>query len=129
MQDINTVVISGGLTRDVTVRNTQNGYFYSFTIGFKKNEKDKQGNWIDKSLYRDCTYYSKAQFFAEALKKGTKVCIKGALDTNEYTDPTGVQKKKDFIRVEDLQIFSAKKAEQKPAEPEPDFRFPDEPTF
>lgn len=135
MQDINMVVITGGLTKDAVIRNTQNGAFYSFSIGFTKSEKDKNGNWNNKSLYRDCSFFSKGAFWPNVLKKGTKLCIKGRLDTSEYTDPTGEQKKKDFIWVEDIQVFSSKKEEQKPApvqEPEPDFTFPDEydaPTF
>lgn len=129
MQDINVVIITGGLTKDVTVRNTQNGYFYSFSLGFNKSEKDKQGEWKEKSLYRDCTYFSKAQFFRDALKKGTKVCVKGTLDTSEYTDPSGAQKKKDFIKVEELQILS-RKSQQKQDDFSADFTFPDEtPTF
>jgi single-strand DNA-binding protein len=130
MQDINVVILTGGLTKDVTIRNTQNGYFYSFSLGFNKSEKDRQGNWKEKSLYRDCTFYSKSQFYGNTLKKGTKVCVKGLLDTDEWTDQQGQTKKKDFIRVEELQILS-KKAQQKQDDGWNDnFSFPDEaPTF
>ncbi len=134
MQDINMVVLTGGITKDAIVRNTQNGAFFSFSIGFTKREKDARGNWNDKSLYRDCSFFSKASFWADTLKKGTKVCIKGHLDTSEYTDTEGAQRKKEFIWVDEIQVFT-KKAEQKPAENsappiDPYFSFPDEgPTF
>lgn len=134
MQDINLVVVTGGLTKDAIVRSTQNGSFYVFSIGFTKREKDRDGNYVNKSLYRDCSFWSKADFWATALKKGTKLCVKGEMDSDEYTDPTGVQKRKDYIRVTDIQLFHSDKKEQAPRrEPSPDFTFADEvddgPTF
>ena len=130
MQDINLVVITGGLTKDAVVRSTQNGSFYSFTIGFTKREKDRNGNYQNKSLYRDCSFWSKADFWTGALKKGTKLCIQGEFDTSEYQDQQGNQKKKDFIRVTDIQLFhSGKNEQEKKVEPAEDFTFPDEPTF
>lgn len=120
MQDMNLVVLTGGLTKDAIVRDTQNGHFYSFSIGFNKTIKDSAGNWANKSLYRDCSFFSKSDFFAEALKKGTKICIKGSLDTDEYQDQQGNPKKKDIIKVDEIQIIGSKKAEQKPqAKPTP----------
>lgn len=129
MQDINLVILTGGLTKDAVVRSTQNGSFYSFSIGFTKRVKGRDGNYTNKSLYRECSYWSKADFWQDALKKGTKLCIKGELETDEYQDQQGQTKKKDYIRVTDIQIFHSEKKEQKPA-PSPDFYFDDEgPTF
>ena len=119
MQDMNLVVLTGGLTKDAVVRDTQNGYFYSFSIGFNKSVKDSAGNWSDKSLYRDCSFFSKSDYYSKTLKKGTKICIKGELDTSEYKDSQGNDRRRDYIKVDDIQIFnSTKKAEQK-TQPKP----------
>jgi single-strand DNA-binding protein len=131
MQDINLIVVTGGLTKDAVVRSTQNGNFYSFSIGFTKRVKDRNGNYQNKSLYRDCSFWSKAGFWADALKKGTKLCVQGEFDTDVYQDQQGNERRKDYIRVTDIQLFhSAKNEQAKKAEPEPEFYFPDEePTF
>jgi single-strand DNA-binding protein len=78
---INTVVISGNLTRDPEFRSLPNGTPVC-ELGVAVNEriKDDTGNWTDRPNYFDVTVWSgMGEWAARSLHKGAGVVIEGKL--------------------------------------------------
>ena len=133
MKDLNVVVLTGNLTRDAERRNTQNGYFFAFTVACKLSVKKSDGSFDEKAIFRNVSYFSKTDRVGELLKKGTKVCINGFMDTDEYTGRDGENKKKDYIKADLVQVFGNKPKEEPAPAPvenfaDDDFDF-DSPVF
>ena len=79
---INRVVISGNLTRDAELRQTQSGSsILAFGVAVNDRRKNSQtGEWEDYPNYIDCTMFGpRAEKLAQYLTKGLKVAIEGKL--------------------------------------------------
>lgn len=78
---INTVVISGNLTRDPEFRSLPNGTPVC-ELGVAVNEriKDETGNWTDRPNYFDVTVWGgMGEWAARSLTKGAGVTVEGRL--------------------------------------------------
>jgi single-strand DNA-binding protein len=78
---INTVVISGNLTRDPEFRSLPNGTPVC-ELGVAVNEriKDESGNWTDRPNYFDVTVWGgMGEWAARSLTKGAGVTVEGRL--------------------------------------------------
>lgn len=79
---INSVSISGNLTRDPDMRQAAGG-LQVMTFGVAVNERRKNnqtGEWDDYANFIDCTVFGdRAQSLGRILCKGMKVCIHGKL--------------------------------------------------
>lgn len=115
---INRVVISGNLTRDCEVRNTQSGMTLA-QFGVAVNERVKQGDqWVDRPNYFDCTMFgTRAEKIAQYLTKGTKVSIEGKLRYSQWQDNDGNKRSKVEIIVDEIEFMSARQ-EQAPQAPQ-----------
>ena len=85
---MNIVVLTGRLTADIEVKQTQSGVsFARFCIAVDKDYKtgeERQANFIYVTAWRQS-----AEFLAKYFKKGDGVTISGSIDTNQYTDKDG----------------------------------------
>ena len=85
---MNIVVLTGRLTADIEVKQTQSGVsFARFCIAVDKDYKtgeERQANFINVTAWRQS-----AEFLAKYFKKGDGVTISGSIDTNQYTDKDG----------------------------------------
>ena len=83
---MNTVIISGRLTKDIEIKTSANGTAYcNFSIAVDKFSKDKQ----KKTMFVDCTAFGhSANFLNKYCSKGTTVLVEGSLDCNvkQYDD-------------------------------------------
>lgn len=75
---INSVVLSGNLTKDPEQRSTQNGKSVtSFTIATNEGK--------DKVEFHNCVAWEKtAEVIAQYCKKGNKVAVQGRLQTRKW---------------------------------------------
>lgn len=89
--DINTVSISGNLTRDPELRSTTSGTSVAnLRIAANNRRKDASGNWIDEPMFFDITVWAgMGEYVAKNLKKGEKVVIAGRLMWREFDDKDG----------------------------------------
>jgi len=87
---INTVIISGRLTRDVDLRYTPNGTpVAKLSLAFDRNYQ-KDGEWIQETSYIDVVVWNKrGEQSAEFLHKGSPVLIEGRLQTRTYENKEG----------------------------------------
>ncbi|WKC76776.1 single-stranded DNA-binding protein [Borreliella valaisiana] len=109
MADINSLVLSGRLTRDSELSYTESGMaVLRFSLANNRRMK-KNDEWIDYPQYFDCVIFSKrAESLNEYLKKGKQVVVSGSLKYESWQDRnTGDKKSKVNIFVDNLQMFSS----------------------
>lgn len=109
MSNINTVSISGNITRDAVKRGES---VVAFSIA--SNESRKVGEeWKEVPNYVDCVMFGKraaSLFEHELLKKGTKVFITGSLRYSTY-EKNGDKRSKLEVVVNDIDVAPRKSAE------------------
>jgi single-strand DNA-binding protein len=84
--DINTVTVSGNLTREPEVRNLPSGQAVcSLRIAHNERFKDASGEWADRAAYFDVTIWSGlGEWMGRNLHKGQKVVVSGRLRWREW---------------------------------------------
>lgn len=104
MSGINSVCISGNLTRDAELRATGTGaHVLSFSVAVSESRKDPDtGEWTERPNYVDCSIWgSRAVGLAPHLLKGTKVMVSGRLRWHSW-DQTGERRSKLDVVVDRL---------------------------
>lgn len=89
--DVNTVTVSGNLTRDPEVRSLPSGQTVcSLRIAHNERFKDQAGNWADRPAYFDVSVWSGlGEWMGRNLTKGQKVVVSGRLRWREWETPDG----------------------------------------
>lgn len=89
--DINTVTVSGNLTRDPEVRSIPSGQSVcSLRIAHSDRYKTDGGEWADRPQYFDVTVWSGlGDWMGRNLTKGQKVVVSGRLKWREWDDKEG----------------------------------------
>lgn len=118
---INRVIISGNLTRDPELRNTQSGMaVLSFGVAVNDRRKNPTtGEWEDYPNFVDCTMFgARANSLSQYLSKGTKVSIEGKLRWSQW-ERDGQKRSKIEIIVDTLDFMSARRDADAMASPNP----------
>ena len=115
---INTIIISGRLTRDVDLRYLPNGTpVAKLPIAFDRSYQ-KDGEWQQETSYIDIVVWSKrGEQCAEYLHKGSPVLIEGYLKTRSYVDNNNQNRKITEITAQKISFleksgFSTEKIEE-----------------
>lgn len=89
--DINTVTVSGNLTRDPEVRSVPGGQTVcGLRIAHNERFKNAEGEWADRTSYFDVTIWSGlGEWMGRNLHKGQKVVVSGRLKWREWDSPEG----------------------------------------
>lgn len=106
---VNSVTISGNLTRDIELRATPSGYpVGGFSVAVNERRKQQDGSWEDYPNYFDCTLLGeRAQKLRQYLAKGTKVTVSGKLRQRRWNDKeTGKARSAVEIVVDGLEFMS-----------------------
>lgn len=116
---MNKVILIGRLTKDPEVRRTQDGkavgnYTLAVDRKYAKNEQ-QQADFI-----RCQVWEKKAEFAEQYLRKGTKICVTGRIQTGEYTNRKGDKVYTTDVVVEDQEFCEKKQdAPQEPPQEPP----------
>ena len=106
---INRAMITGNLTRDPEVRNTQSGMAV-LNLGVAVNDRRKNnqtGEWEDVPNFIDCVMFgTRAESVSRYLRKGSKVAIEGKLRWSQWEDKQGGKRSKIEVVVDDLEFMS-----------------------
>jgi single-strand DNA-binding protein len=105
---INSVNITGNLTRDIELRQTQSGYSIgAISVAVNDRRKNPQTEeWEDKPNFVECTLFGKrAEALAPYLKKGQKVGINGKLDWQQWETQEGSKRSMLKVIVNDLELL------------------------
>ena len=107
---LNNISVMGRLTADPEVRQTPNGVSVcSFTIANDKDFK-REGdapNWIDCVAWRN-----NADFIGKYFKKGSLIVVTGSLQTRQYQDKNGNNRKATEIVVNQQYFAESKRASE-----------------
>jgi single-strand DNA-binding protein len=94
---VNKVILVGNLGRDPEVRTFGNGgRVVSFAVATSETWRDKQsGERKERSEWHNVQIFNEklGEVAEKFLKKGSKVYLEGALQTREFTDKEGNQRK------------------------------------
>jgi single-strand DNA-binding protein len=102
------VNISGNLTRDAELRQTQGGMaILSMGVAVNDRRKNQQtGEWEDVPNFVDCVMFgSRAEKLAQYLAKGTKVAIEGKLRWSQW-EKDGARRSKLEVIVDEIEFMS-----------------------
>ena len=105
---INRVMVSGNLTRDPSIRQSQAGTtVLGFGVAVNDRRKNNQtGEWEDYPNFIDCSMFGqRAQAIAPHLHKGLKVAIEGKLRFSQW-ERDGQKHSKLEVIVEDIEFMS-----------------------
>jgi single-strand DNA-binding protein len=93
--NINTVVVTGNLTKDPELRNTPSGTpVCKLRVAVNSRRKDSSGEWVDKPNYFDVTVWgAQGENCANYLYKGRPVAIEGRLEWREWEAQDGSGKR------------------------------------
>lgn len=122
MSDINITCLTGRLTRDPEVRNTQSGMSI-MRLGVAVNDRRKNnqtGEWEDYVNWIDCVMFgTRAENVSRYLRKGSKVAIEGKLRWSQWEDKQGGKRSKIEVIVDDLEFMSRDGGDVGQMQPEP----------
>ena len=107
---INRVIISGNLTRDPELRNTQSGMaVLSFGVAVNDRRKNPTtGEWEDYPNFVDCTMFgARANSLSQYLSNGTKVSIEGKLRWSQW-ERDGQKRSKLEVIVDEIEFMSSR---------------------
>lgn len=111
---INRVIISGNLTRDPELRQTQGGTSV-LQMGMAVNDRRKNpttGEWEDVANFVDCVLWgTRAERVAQYLAKGTKVAIEGRLRYRAW-EQDGQRRSKLEVVVDEIEFMSRQQQPQ-----------------
>ena len=107
--NINTVVVTGNLTRDPELRSTNSGTAVcSLRIASNSRRKDASGNWVDKPNYFDVTVWgAQGENCSQYLSKGRPVAVDGRLEWREWEDKEGNKRQAVDIIADSVQFLGS----------------------
>jgi single-strand DNA-binding protein len=107
--NINSVVITGNLTRDPELRHLNSGTAVC-KLRVAVNTRRKEGNeWVDKPNYFDVTVWgAQGENCATYLSKGRPVAIQGRLEWREWESQEGQKRQSVEIIAESVQFLGSR---------------------
>lgn len=100
---INRVTISGNLTRDAVLRQTNGSGLavVNFSVAVNDRRKNSEtGEWEDVPNYVECSMFGKrAESIQKYLTKGTKVAVEGKLRYSSWNDKNNPEIKRSSLSV------------------------------
>ena len=109
--NINTVVVTGNLTKDPELRTLPNSgnSVCQLRIAVNSRRKDENGNWTDKPNYFDVTVWgAQGENCATYLSKGRPVAIEGRLDWREWDAQDGSKRQAVQIIANSVQFLGSR---------------------
>lgn len=94
-ENINSVVVSGNLTRDPELRQTQGGTaVLSLRLASNGRRRNSQtGQWEDEPCFLGVTVWgARAEALARILARGSRVTVQGRLRWREWSDKDGARR-------------------------------------
>lgn len=105
---MNVVILIGRLTGDPDVRRIQDGKAVArYRLAVDRRSKDNAADFIN------CVAFDKRGEFAEQyLRKGTKIAIRGHLQTGKYTNREGQTVYTTDVIIDEQEFCESKKAQE-----------------
>lgn len=111
---MNKVILMGRLTRDPDVRYSQGENQMAiarYTLAVDRRFGKRDNPDAQTADFISCVAFGRSGEFAERyLKKGTKICVSGRIQTGSYTNKDGVKVYTTEVVVEDQEFAESKNA-------------------
>ena len=109
---MNQVILMGRLTRDPDIKETTTTKIASYTLAVDRRRRAENGE--DNADFISCKGFSKSADFAQNwLHKGTKIIVRGRLQTGKYTNKDGQTVYTTDVIVDDQEFCESKAAAEK----------------
>lgn len=115
---LNTVAISGNVTRDPELRDAGGTQLLRFGVAVNNRKRDAKGNWVDDPCFVECELWGqRAESMVLFLKKGMKVSVQGSLRYHAWEAKDGSKRSQLTVNVRDIELPARVDAQQaaKPA--------------
>ena len=112
---INKVFLLGHVGKDPDIRSTDGGSLVaSFSLATSDRQKDRQGNWQDKTEWHNLVAFNRtAEIVRDYVKKGDRLHVEGKVQTRSWDDKESGQKRyRTEIFVIDLTLLSGRSEQQ-----------------
>jgi single-strand DNA-binding protein len=108
--NINSVVVTGNLTKDPELRSTPGGTpVCKLRVAVNSRRKDQGGQWVDKPNYFDVTVWgAQGENCANYLSKGRPVAVQGRLDWREWEAQDGSKRQAVEIIADSVQFLGSR---------------------
>ena len=108
--NINTVVVTGNLTRDPELRSTPGGTSVcKLRVAVNSRRRNQGGEWVDKPNYFDVTVWgAQGENCANYLSKGRPVAVEGRLDWREWEAQDGGKRQSVEIIANSVQFLGSR---------------------
>ena len=109
--NINSVTITGNLTKDPELRSTPSGTSVcKLRVAVNSRRKDgASGEWVDKPNYFDVTVWgAQGENCANYLSKGRPVAVQGRLDWREWESQEGQKRQAVEIIANEVQFLGSR---------------------
>ena len=113
--NINSVVVTGNLTRDPELRSLPSGTSVcKLRVAVNSRRKDgASGEWVDKPNYFDVTVWgAQGENCANYLSKGRPVAVQGRLDWREWETQEGQKRQAVEIIADSVQFLGSREGNQ-----------------
>lgn len=102
----NKVILTGNLSKDITLKSNSNITIASSTIAVNRKFKNQNGDTSEEVLFIDITFFGRqAQTANQYLNKGSKVLIEGRLKYDTWQDQNGQNRSKHSVVVESMEML------------------------
>ena len=108
MPEINSIVISGNLTKDPVFRQTTNGTpVANFSIASNRKYRDANNQWQEEVCYIGIVAWNRlAESCSNRLKKGSAVLIDGELQSHSFKSDDGFSRNIVEIKARRIQFLN-----------------------
>lgn len=108
MPELNSVMISGNLTKDPVLRHTSAGTSVAnFYIALNRKFKDKNGTWKEDVCYVGVVaWHQLADSCGEYLQKGSAVLIEGELQSRSWESEDGTYRSIVEVKAHKIQFLN-----------------------
>lgn len=114
MKDINTVTLTGRLTRALEIKYTPSGVpVGKFSLAVNRNKK-KGDLWVDEASFFECALFGKSsESLAQYLIKGKQVAVSGEMRQERWTSQDGQNQSRVVVVISSISLMGSK--EETPA--------------
>lgn len=118
MRNINTVSVTGNLTRDPELRSLPSGTSVcNMRVAVNGSRKDSAGDWVEDPNFFNVTVWGKqGENCAQYLSKGRGVAIQGRLNWHEWETDSGTKRQEVDIVAEVVQFLDGKNGSRQESE-------------
>ena len=106
---MNIVMLMGRLTRDPEIKETTTTKVASYTLAVERRKRAENGE--NEADFINCKAFGKSADFSQNwLHKGTKIVVRGRIQTGKYTNKEGVTVYTTDVIVDDQEFAESKAA-------------------